>query len=172
MYEQINKNSVESSNQLNGNEYIKIHNPEITCAELKRAICDEFGIKDAVICGASCDDESLCLLMTVKKAASYIRSVIEKGNQKIAISWGRTVQSVISEFSSINTPDNIVFPLFGATDQEQAYFLSNELARSFADKMGARVKYAWFPYMAESIEDCNLLKKLSYFKKMQDYEKI
>lgn len=47
---------------------------------------------------------------------------------------------LISEFDEIKAENNIVFPLFGATDQEQAYFLSNELARSFADKTGAKVK--------------------------------
>ncbi len=147
---------------------IKIQDPEITCSNLEREICDEFKIKNAVVCGVSVDDMSLCLLMTVKKAANYIQSIIEKGNQKIAISWGRTIQKLISEFSDINTPDNIVFPLFGATDQEQAYFLSNELARSFADKIGARVKYAWFPYRPDSVDDCELFKNTSYYKKLYD----
>ena len=116
---------------------IKIHNPEIDCKELEREICGRFNIGNAVVCGVSSDDDTLCSIMTVKKAASYIQSIIEKGNKKIAISWGRTIQRLIYEFGNINTVNNIVFPLFGATDQEQDYFLSNELARSFADKIGA-----------------------------------
>ncbi|MBE7052066.1 MAG: hypothetical protein E7395_05800 [Ruminococcaceae bacterium] len=147
---------------------IKINDPETTCTELEQAICDEFKIKNAVVCGVSSEDESLCLLMTVKKAANFIQSIIEKGNQKIAISWGRTISLLISEFGSINCHDNIVFPLFGATDQEQSYFLSNELARSFADKIGSKVKYAWFPYRPDSLEDCELFKKTSYYKKLHD----
>lgn len=147
---------------------IKIHNPEIDCKELEQNICDKFNIRNAVICGASSADEELCQIMTVKKAASYIQSIIEKGNQKIAISWGRTIQRLIYEFSDIKTTNNIVFPLFGATDQEQAYFLSNELARSFADKIGARVKYAWFPYRPDCIGDCELFKKTSYYKSLRD----
>ncbi len=147
---------------------IKIHNPEIDCKELEQKICDKFNIRNAVICGASSADEELCQIMTVKKAASYIQSIIEKGNQKIAISWGRTIQRLIYEFSDIKTTNNIVFPLFGATDQEQAYFLSNELARSFADKIGARVKYAWFPYRPDCIGDCELFKKTSYYKSLRD----
>lgn len=147
---------------------IKIHNPKIICSELEQEICNKFKIKNAVICGVSTDEESLCRLMTVKKASEYVLSLIEKGNKKIAISWGRTIQMLISEFSNINTPDNIVFPLFGATDQEQSYFLSNELARSFADKIGAGVKYAWFPYRADCIDDSELFKKTSYYKKLYD----
>ena len=147
---------------------IKIHNPEITCKELEQEICDKFGIKTAVVCGVSNADESLCLLMTVKKAADYIYSLIEIGNQKIAISWGRTVEMLISEFSKSITVGNTVFPLFGATDQEQSCFLSNELARSFADKIGAKVKYAWFPYRPDSVDDWKLFKKTSYYKKLND----
>ena len=147
---------------------IKIHNPEITCKELEQEICNKFNIKNAVVCSVSSSDEFLCLLMTVKKAADYISSLIEKGDQKIAISWGRTVQMMISEFPDSKTSGNIVFPLFGATDQEQAYFMSNELARSFADKIGAKVKYAWFPYRPDSIDDCKLFQKTSYYKKVND----
>ena len=71
-----------------------------------------------------------------------------------------------SEFSAIDTDGNVVFPLFGATDREESYFLSNELARSFADKIEANVKYAWFPYRPDSAEDRELFKKTSYYKKI------
>ena len=147
---------------------IKIHNPEINCKELEKEICGKFNIKNAVVCGVSGADEELCRMMTVKKAAEYILSIVEGGNKKIAISWGRTIQTLISEFPEINTFGNTVFPLFGATDQEQAYFLSNELARSFADKISAKVKYAWFPYRPDSDHDCELFKKTSYYKKINE----
>lgn len=147
---------------------IKIHNPEVVCNEFERELCAKFQIKNAVVCGVSTDDEELCRLMTVKKASNYILSLIKGGKQKIGISWGRTIQLLISEFGNIKTSDNVVFPLFGATDQEQACFLSNELARSFADKIGARVKYAWFPYRPDSIDDCKLFEKTSYYKKVFD----
>lgn len=145
---------------------IKIHNPEITCQDLEKEICREFKIKNAVVCGVSSDDEELCKLMTVKKAANYIQSLIENGDKKIAISWGRTVQLLISEFQKMHTTDNVVFPLFGATDQEESYFLSNELARSFADKIDAKVKYAWFPYRPDCVDDRKLFEKTSYYKKV------
>ena len=147
---------------------IKIHNPEGTLKEYEHAICNKFNIKNAIVCDVSIEEESLCRLMTVKKAADYILSLIESGNKKIAISWGRTVQMLISEFPNIHTTDNIVFPLFGATDQEQAYFMSNELARAFADKIGGKAKYAWFPYRPDSVNDCELFKKTSYYKKLND----
>lgn len=147
---------------------IKIHNPEIDQAELERTICEKFHIEKAIVCGASTRDASLRQLMTVKKASGYVLSLVEKGNQKIAISWGRTIQMLINEFVNMYTPDNVVFPLFGATDQAQSYFLSNELARSFADKIGAKVKYAWFPYRPDRLVDGELFKKTSYYKRLYD----
>ena len=147
---------------------IKIHDPQVVCNELATEICTRFQIKNVVICGVSTDNESLRQLMTVKKAADHILSLVQEGNQKIALSWGRTIQMLVSEMQQTSTSDNIVFPLFGATDQEQSYFLSNELARSFADKIGASVKYAWFPYRPDSIDDCELFKKTSYYKKLYD----
>lgn len=147
---------------------IKIHDPQVVCNELATKICTRFQIKNVVICGVSTDNESLRQLMTVKKAADHILSLVQEGNQKIALSWGRTIQMLVSEMQQTSTSDNIVFPLFGATDQEQSYFLSNELARSFADKIGASVKYAWFPYRPDSIDDCELFKKTSYYKKLYD----
>ncbi len=147
---------------------IKIHDPEITCKDLEQEIIKKFNIKNAVVCGVSTADESLCRLMSVKKASEYIVPLIEDGNKKIAISWGRTVQLLISEFPYVNTSGNTVFPLFGATDQEQSFFLSNELARGFADKIAARVKYAWFPYKPDSARDCELFKKTSYYESLSN----
>ena len=145
---------------------IKIHNPEITCTELEKALSSQYQINNAVVCGVSTANETLCQLLTVKKAANYIQTLVENGNQKIGISWGRTIQMLINEFPQTNSVNNIVFPLFGATDLEKSYFQSNELARSFADKLNAGVKYAWFPYRPDSLEDCNLLKNTSYYKKI------
>lgn len=147
---------------------IKINNPETTCSELEKDIKARFGIKNAVVCGVSSSNEGLRQLMTVKKAIFYIEPILKEGNKKIALSWGRTIQSLISEIESIGASGNIVFPLFGATDQEEDYYSSNELARTFADKIGAKVKYAWFPYKPDSVEDGLLFKKTSYYKKIDD----
>lgn len=147
---------------------IKIHNSENDCHELEKEICDKFKIKNAVVCSVANTNDSICKLMTVKKASEYILPILKKGNQKIGISWGRTIEMLIDEFQRVNTNGNIVFPLFGATDQEQSCFLSNELARCFADKIDAKVKYAWFPYRPDSIDDCELFRKTSYYKRLCD----
>ncbi len=147
---------------------IKINNPEVACAELERELCARTGLANAVVCGVSSMDESLRQMMTVRAAADYLQAMIEQGHQRIGISWGRTIQMLVSEFPNIATTDNVVFPLFGATDQEESYFLSNELARSFADKIDAKVRYAWFPYKPDSDEDSKLFRNTSYYKKVSE----
>ena len=145
---------------------IKIHNPKKDCEELETLICERFGINKCIVCGSTSRNESIRRTMTVKAAQDYILPIINKGRQKIALSWGRTVQELINSIPAIKTNGNTVFPLFGATDNEKSYFSSNELARGMADKIGANVKYAWFPYITDSKNDCDLLKNLSYYKKI------
>lgn len=147
---------------------IIIHDPRKDCKELEAQICAVFDIRDCVVCSVSGRNASVHRLMTVKAAVDYILPIIQKGNQKIALSWGRTIQELIQNLPRLSTSGNTVFPLFGATDNGNSCFSSNELARKMADKLGATPKCAWFPYMADSNEDSALLRQLSYYKRMQE----
>lgn len=146
---------------------IKIHDPEKDRAFLGEAICKKFGIQNCIVCGVSNKNETLRQLMTVKAAADYIGPLLKKGNQNIALSWGRSVQAFIKQLPDMNTVGNTIFPLFGATDNENSYFSPNELTRELADKIGANAKHAWFPYLPDSREDRDMIKNLSYYQKMQ-----
>ena len=75
---------------------------------------------------------------------------------------------MIQNLPKLSTIGNTVFPLFGATDNENSYFSSNELARKMADKLDATPKCAWFPYKADSDGDSALLRQLDYYKQMQE----
>lgn len=145
---------------------IRIRRPESDCRELEAALCERFGIRGARVCSVSGRDEAVRQLMTVKKAAEYLLPILAEGNRNIGLSWGRTLQALIGELPRTHTGGNTVFPLFGATDSERSCYLSNELARGFADRIGAEIKYAWFPYHPDHGEDCQLLKKTSYYKKI------
>lgn len=146
---------------------IKIHDPEKDCKALEQQLCETFGIEAAVVCSVSSKNEAVRRLMTVRAAARYMVPLIENGGQKIAVSWGRTIEELIAALPDMETCGNIVFPLFGATDHENTCFLSNEMARSMADKIGACIKYAWFPYLPDTADDRVLLKKTSYYKTVQ-----
>lgn len=147
---------------------IIIHNPANDCRELERQICDSFGIRNCIACSVSGRNTLTHRTMVVKAAVDYVLPIVQKGNQKIAISWGRTIQEFINVFPETGTIQNMVFPLFGATDTEHSYFSSNELARKLADKLNATPKCAWFPYLAESEQDCNLIKQFSCYRKIQE----
>ena len=147
---------------------IKIHNPESEKKELEESFLNKWGVK-AVISSVSADNDALRSLSTTEVAIQYALPILQKGNLKIALSWGRNVQSFIKQFPSTTTVGNEVFPLFGSTEHEQSYFLPNELAREFASKLDAKVKYAWFPYNPENDGDCELFKRTAYYSSMQKY---
>lgn len=147
---------------------IVIHDPQAELAALEKQICDTFGIRNCVACCVSGRNNSIHQLMTVKAAVTYLLPMLQEGGRKIAVSWGRTIQEFIRMLPETPAAGNTVFPLFGATDNQNDYFSSNELARKLADKLGAALKCAWFPYLTESREEWELLKRLSYYKTMQE----
>ena len=146
---------------------IKIHDPKRTCSDLENLLCARYGLSSAVVCSVSSNDDTLKHLMTVKAATGYIAPLLKQGGQKIAVSWGRTIKELINQMPQMSTSGNLVFPLFGATDVEDPCFSCNEIIRDLADKIGAAVQYAWFPYLTENEQDYFLLKNTGYYQKIQ-----
>lgn len=145
---------------------ITIHNPQTERKELETQLNGLYGIK-AIVCSASKKNDELRKLATTQTAVQYLSHIMAKENLRIAISWGRSVQAVIQDFPITPTKGHTIFPMFGATEHEQSYFLPNELAREFAIKLGAKVKFAWFPYQLENENDFHLFQHTHYFQRMQ-----
>lgn len=147
---------------------ITVFDPQEECAALERSLTETYGLKKAIVCTVSGADEYLRQLCAVRAAARFLTPLFQKGGQKIAISWGRTVESLIEELDHIETDGNVVFPLFGATDTDRLCFSPNELARNLADKLNCRVKNTWFPYLPDSREDGALFCKTSYYRRLKE----
>ncbi len=145
---------------------ITVHHPKKNCERLEQEIQEAFGLKQAVVAGAGSNGDSVRMMMTVKSAIDYLVPFFEKGGLHLAVCWGRTMQALIAEMPILHTEGNTVFPLFGATDHENSYFASNEMARCMADKLGASVKYAWFPYLPDHENDRNLFRKTAYYERL------
>lgn len=145
---------------------IRINNPEIESQDLKKEFFDAFNVK-ALICNAAGSDPGLRQYLVAERAGEYLSSVLRRGSKRIGVAWGRTVSAVVKAMPEVESQGNVVFPLFGATNHEQEYFLPNELARELAGKIGASVKYAWFPYRPDSREDAELLTRTSYYNSLQ-----
>lgn len=150
---------------------ISVNQPQETCKALEQKLCDLFKIREAVVCGISEENNTLRYLMTVEKSVKYLLPILNQQNKKIAISWGRTIESLIQALPNIKTFGNTVFPLFGATQSVDSFFLSNELAYKLANKIDAEIKYAWFPYCPEVPEDVELIKQTSCYKNIVQYWK-
>ncbi|MBQ9967482.1 MAG: hypothetical protein IJO88_02020 [Oscillospiraceae bacterium] len=146
---------------------IKIHDPQQDREELETLLCERFGLNSAAVCAVSGKNDDLRQLMTVKSAVSYLQPILSSGSMNIAVSWGRTIRDLIQALPQLCAPDTTVFPLFGATDVEDTCFSSNEMARSLSDKLCAKARYAWFPYLTENEQDLLLLKNTGYYKKIE-----
>ncbi len=146
---------------------IKINNPLSTKQDLESKIAKAFNLKGCVVAMSSSDNETLKEMATTGVAVNYILPMLKEKNLKIGLSWGKTMQTLINEFLIVKCENSVVFPLFGATDRASSRFSSNELARKFANKIGAEVHYAYFPYKPETAEDVELFKRTNYYKNMQ-----
>ncbi len=145
---------------------ITVHHPKKNCERLEQALREIFGLKQAVVAAAGSNGEDVRMMLTVKAASDHLVPLLETGNLNFAVCWGRTMQALIAEMPILHTEGNTVFPLFGATDHENSYFASNEMARCMADKIGASIKYAWFPYLPDREQDRELFQKTSYYHRI------
>ena len=143
---------------------ITVHDAEEESAALGAALAKRFGIRRVIVCTSSGPDATLRRMHTVNAAIAYLTPLMKRGNQHIGISWGRTIEALIGALDRIETGGNTVFPLFGATDADRLCFSSNELARALADKIGSRVKNAWFPYLPDSAEERELFKHTACYQ--------
>ena len=146
---------------------ITVRNPQTERKALETALNTAYGVQ-AIVCGVSKNQDELRKLATTQTAIGYISQIFKRGNLRIAISWGRSVQAIVRDFPTLQTTGNTVFPMFGATEHEQSYFLPNELARELAVKLGAEVKFAWFPYQLDNENDFALFQRTQYFQRMQN----
>ena len=145
---------------------INIRNPLAERKALESKIQTIYGVR-AIVCSVSKKNDDLRKVATTQVAIQYLSQLLKQENLRIAVSWGRSVQAVVQDFPNMQTKGHVVFPMFGATEYEQTYFLPNELAREFAVKIDAEVKFAWFPYRVENANDYALFKRTHYFGRMQ-----
>ena len=145
---------------------INIRNPQAERKELEARLQSLYGIR-AIVSSVSKKQNDLRKISTTQAAVQYVSQLIKQENLRIALSWGRSVQAFVQDFPTLHTKGHVVFPMFGATEHEQTYFLPNELAREFAVKINADVKFAWFPYQLANENDYTLFRRTHYFQSMQ-----
>ena len=146
---------------------IKINNPLTTKKDLESKLSKAFNLQGCAVAISSSDNDTLKEMATTRVAVDYILPMLKNQSLNIGLSWGKTMQKLVNEFSFLKCENSVVFPLFGATDRVNSYFSSNELARKFANKIGAEVHYAYFPYKPETNDDIELFKRTNYYKNMQ-----
>ncbi|MBP3436396.1 MAG: hypothetical protein J6K61_00605 [Clostridia bacterium] len=142
---------------------IKINNPLEESKELSSKLKEMYNLSEAIVLPYTSMDENLISLFLADRATEHINRLIGNGNKKIGIGWGRTVCHFINAFTRRETENTVVFPLMGATDHTQPYFMSNELARNFVEKISAKTQYAYVPANPSDSKDSDLFKKTASY---------
>lgn len=108
--------------------------PEVDRA-LARAIEERFAIDMCVVAGG--DDASNGISRVARLAASVIDELIGR-DDVVGIAWGSTLAAVVRELPSRSDPSLAVVQLAGSSVSLDRRRDPGELARSLADRLGAR----------------------------------
>ena len=147
---------------------ITINNPMDVQSSLEQKLIKAFSLKSARVYTIASKDLFLQQWATAEATKEYLLPLLKEGNKKIALSWGKTIVTLIEQMPQTKTKNNEVYPLFGGSDGKEFCYSSNEVARAFAEKVEGNVHFAWFPYKTNSKEDYELFKKTSYYQEMED----
>lgn len=101
------------------------------------------GLRAASVCESGRPHEM------ASRVAELLREGDLPGSPVIAISWGRTVQSVLLE-GLPKLPGSVIVPCIGGMEETEPHFQINELVRLAAGSTGGQAMFLHAPYLASS----------------------
>ena len=91
--------------------------------------------KRAYVVPTSLKEQDFRLSLTVRRGIEVFNNIVKKGDT-LGISWGKTIYTFMSEYSSDAVIENLnVMPLVGSTDRSLKRYHMNEVVRQFAEKV-------------------------------------
>src|SRR5664279_2661012 len=123
---------------------IRINDPAGRDPELVRALVAQFGLDDAVVALRPADPSIRPVDRVGALAWAWLRQELRDG-MTIALSWGRTLQSMVWSITD-ETPLSIdVVQLVGGLSSVASEITGQELVREMATRLGARYRYLHAP---------------------------
>ncbi|MGT2923731.1 sugar-binding transcriptional regulator [Streptococcus caviae] len=129
-----------------------INSQSVYTVKLERALELKFGLKDAIVVDTESLSDPEIRRKVGRTAANYLESYIKKTDtvNKIGISWGASLKSVVDYFPYLNYPDIYIYPLVGGMGNEYFYLHSNQLVHELAQKIRAKAHYLYVPAMVST----------------------
>ncbi|MFI7480948.1 sugar-binding transcriptional regulator [Kocuria sp. M1R5S2] len=129
---------------------IRIHEPVARGHHLEEALQEKFRIGKCLVAVGGPHRSALDAVGSV--GAAWLRDHIDDA-RRIALSWGRTVQSVVTHLEEGPPhPDLEVFPLVGGFSTVDASQNPNAVARGLASKLGAHYRPLLAPAVVRSVK--------------------
>ncbi len=136
---------------------INIVVPKDHFVELENKLEDKYGLDEVIIIEKKKNNPSGWIHDIGRVGAEYINSIIN-GKETIALSWGRTLLSVIDNLPSASFPDLKVVQMLGGIGEPQSEYHGVDLARRFADSFGTRPTLIQSPGIVKNKFVCDELK--------------
>jgi DNA-binding transcriptional regulator LsrR (DeoR family) len=123
---------------------IRINDPAGRDPELERALVQQFGLADAVVALRPSDPSIRPLDRVGALAWTWLRQELRDG-MTIALSWGRTLQSMVWSITDESPLSIDVVQLVGGLSSVASEITGQELVREMATRLGARYRYLHAP---------------------------
>lgn len=128
-----------------------IKDESLHTVELEKQLGDRFQLKDVVVVPTAIESSELSKKAIGQAAANYVSKNL-KNVEKIGISWGTTLASLVKEYPYERHEKIKVIPLVGGMGSQQVDIHANQLAYELAKKMHASCSYLYVPAVIESEE--------------------
>lgn len=125
--------------------------------ELEKLLCQQFGLKKAIVVVQPSDQALLPSLG--KAAARYIEEQLMPG-QTIGISWGTTISATVDELQfETPVPGIRIVQLLGSLGVRTEHFHSISIVNRLVGKLGGEAIYLNAPFLVETTQLASVLKE-------------
>lgn len=134
----------------------KVSDSPMLAEEMETKLKAHFGLQDVLIVPSAASPEQTKRQLG-RVASDYLNRILED-RQRIGVSWGTTVDAVISQFSPARLlPEATVVQMIGGTRTPTFNLDSRDLTQVLADKLGAAYSLMHTPSVVSSGEVRDIL---------------
>ena len=131
---------------------ITVRSPSGMDIELEQQVEQRFGLKEvvAVEVGQLDSPEGIARELGIA-AAQYVHRTLMNGDV-IGVSWGTTLNAMVSALSPVDTPDVHIVQLIGGLGAPEAEVHATDICRRFARLLGSKLTLIAAPGIVDSLE--------------------
>ncbi|WP_058235270.1 sugar-binding transcriptional regulator [Devriesea agamarum] len=134
---------------------ITIHDPDAPAVRdgaLERALRSRFNLREPVVVAPGPREKPLDVVARTSADLLYERA---RKVRSIGISWGHTLQDVVSHLRPLRRPSApVVIPLVGGLSALDTLEGGDSVAQRLADRLGTRAERVYAPAVVESARAC------------------